>query len=85
MAIGEILSVTIICVGACYKVVEASSCDDCPFLWRDGGIYDTCEHPDQDQVMAICGRENRLNGRNFAWVKVNAPVAETLTEKSCVI
>ena len=55
--------------GKKYKTVIANHCEQCAFYWRDGGIYDTCDHPDRQLVKQLCGADNRLHGVNLSWVK----------------
>lgn len=55
--------------GKTYITVPANCCDKCTFYWRDGGIYDACEHPDQTLVNLLCGADNRKKGVNLSWVE----------------
>ncbi|CAB4187650.1 hypothetical protein UFOVP1155_49 [uncultured Caudovirales phage] len=54
--------------GKSYATTEAKSCDSCTFFWRDGGLYDACEHPNQEIVKNTCGKDQRATGNNVIWM-----------------
>jgi len=56
--------------GKIYATTEAKHCDACAFFWRDGGIYDACDHPDQEFVKKTCGSDQRAKGNNVIWMKL---------------
>ena len=53
--------------GKDYHTVPAKDCTRCSFYWRDGGIYDACDHPNPTIVPNTCGVEMRKRGVNLAW------------------
>jgi len=56
--------------GIAYATTAAKHCDDCDFVWRDGGIYDACAHPDQELAKKTCWQEQRTKGNNVIWRKL---------------
>lgn len=63
--------------GKIYATVDCNHCytsanpnAQCAFYWRDGGIYDSCEFPDQDILQATCSRDRRAEGINVVWMKL---------------
>jgi hypothetical protein len=62
--------------GQRYITVQANGCDKCEFFWRDGGIYDACDHPDRELAKRTCWAPNRTEGINLSWEKSEAANVE---------